>query len=515
MTSNSDTKYQSVIKVLYMLIILSSLVYATAWADGQVISTASDCSKVFELQYKDATNKAEKEAALAEFRTCRKNLEDHQLKVASTGDTKALRELCEKSEKTIENAIKAYQNACGRMDTESDGTLKASRSCNSRALEKCAGGEDYMGSMANFGSVIGMQRSDLAAKCDLTRKDYFSRKDTLNKDIRELNKDIKGEAKELADIEQKKNDAIQKAMDRMKEQKKEFEKYKESLDDSLQKAQEDSQRAEIQAANQIQQLTIFKDKAREDLHREMAQANDKLIDVSEETANSECMRQAKAMYDDLNKMRSKKAGSLEGSMKGSSELKRALNNKFNSCIQKYDIARQEAQRRIQQLPEQKRKEIEVYDAQIAQAELQLKKIQVDRINFIAKLDTKKQQALVEAMQSASEANAQLMQAQQQARTETLGVGQNMLKNQMLLNAKFGELNTLGAEPNGGTSDKSVYEWAREFNAAKIELKSFSSGPCCKDADGEARKPDGQNTWIKRCDPAGKLAESESLRSGGK
>ncbi len=510
MNSNTDNKYQTVIKFLYMLLILSSLVYATAWATTTTESP-------YKTHLDTICNNADrlKQVHDGDYKKC---IEYAKTLLGGNEENKANAESCKKTEEKINEALKAYQAACGAMDMDSDGNLRANRSCNEKTLEKCVAGKDAVDALTVGANLMGMPREATERNCTLSSKDYFQRKDSLNRDIRDINKEIKSEAERLAEIEEKKNEGIQKIYEDLRNQKKEYDKYVEGLGDELQQREEAAQKREVQIATQMQQITILKERARENLYNKIDEANNRLIDVSEGMANEACMIEAKKLYRQLYgdgddskdppKLRSR--ASLESAMRGGGELKKALDVKFRSCMQKYDIARQNAARTLSNLPEQTKSEIALYDKQLMDMEVELKKIQIDRVNTIAKLDSNKQKALIEAMQNTNEMNARLQQAQQDARNKTLAVGQNMLKNQMTLNQKFSELNTLGSEPLGGTNDKSVTTWVTEFNTAKKELSDFAKGPCCPAEEGETKPNVINGPWTKRCETARDIGGSETL-----
>ncbi len=442
------------------------------------------------------------------------------------GCSTAMTTFCNDSSKTknaadIEKCEKCSANDCDylkrRADDKKDEFTKACKSsgqgtdsCKKKqaACDDTAGEEEFNMSES---LLAALNKADTggASKCTLySGQGFYEEKDRIQDKLDDVNKKLKDNKKELAEINADFTKDLKKIQEDIADAQKEYqEKEADTKKAQRDRASEQAKQAAEMAQNmrKLESTILQKQQEKDDIYADKASS---LGQMTEDVANSTCMdtvREAYLKRKEALKVTSQKSSTKSLIQAGGSNSN-YLNMSFKQCMAKFYNARMSLIRKSDA-------KIYVNDKDIgyAQSEIDNLKTQLSQMSTLeqqAQQDeqttlTQQQQALQQKIQRASSEMQSLLQTtQQKAKAVTDDSNELQTRYKQLSN----QIVALGAAPAGGrastTSAREVSIAADDYKAARDAANKasceyydtlFSDSGTAKAAAGKEERSGGGST----------------------
>lgn len=489
MNSITSIKFQTVIKVLYMLVAASCLVYATAWANPVAPPRPTPQPTAPQTPYPaygqpPVTGEAEAiqrcslkfEFASEGYYTC---LANHR----TGGGSQELKNKCNEDVKAIDKGLEALNKFCGDYISTNDGRLK--RECTEK-LKTCVGGKsptDDVSAVGSLVNVLGFTREQSKRNCTMKEQNYHTRREKYQEKIKKLTEDIKTARLDMTKADKERDEAIEGIQKEMVQAQEDFDKLVKDMEERTIQLEKEALEREQNAVRTVRSAETKKSELQEALQKAVYETNIRLIDASRQVAADRCMTEVQTF---VQGQKLQKKGSLNSLTAQRKAVQEQANLKFNVCIQKFEKVREEEARRLDSLQKTTESQIQNLDGEIQMANEVLKAGQVERQKRIEQMEQEKQKAIAKAMQNTQMLQAKLQSVQKQAQEKKSTLMTTIAQLMSELSVAQGQLQALGSEPDEGDSnDKALSDWLKEFNTGQGLAKSFvEKSGCCHDGNGK-------------------------------
>lgn len=469
-------KFQTTIHFFYILVVMLSLVYATAWADV-------DCTG-FKTSVNTAKSKLDSNKDLNLIEKIKLEVADAQ-KALDECNLLALRgkederKSCDAKEKDINTSIQKLKETCGSYTkATSEGTAE-DKACYNRFKACLRPATSNSDSVAQFASIFGVSRSGNSKEnCTLTPGDFRQSKRDTESELKTLGKDVREVEKEAETIQKDYNTAVRKLQESLIKEQEEFEKRQAEMEENEQAQEEAALKADRSAANQLADLG-FK---RMELRNKIAQARDEvqgqLIVSGIGITHSECLQQVKEYKAKIAGPGAGRTSHAEQLISMGSKLKGMLQARFNACMEVQDLKRKTLADNFTRTVQTIAAQLDEVERQIGEIENEMRQSGNKREERAMKLTEKKDKDLKMAQQKTAALQAELTDENKtlQSRMQTSNRRLSELKQEQ--NMKNSELVALGSQPTTGKSDKSVKNLVDDYNLHLSQVQQFVDDQSC-------------------------------------
>jgi gas vesicle protein len=479
MNSKTSNSNKSVIKLLYMLLIASSLVYATAWAE----TTPFNPNQCFEVREKAEAKCAQyKDKDEAKFEACISRMTPAVCS-SSGSDDKDLKVACRENLKKINEGTETLQKVCGRLDLDSEtGAAKTNKNCHTK-LSKCMGdASDAMGGggvVAALAALTGQPRTQVEQNCFESKHSYRAEKEKAENALEKQSEKVKSEMKAIAEIDKDVDKQYKSMSEKMKENQKEYDKLVKDNESEAAKAEEDALSAEIKAGETLRSINSAKAKARKDLDDAMYNADMALVKNSRELVQIECLERAEKAVVAYKQNNKTPRANMDALTSANTSLQSRADAIWRGCINEFEKQREIIARSVSDAQASYHRTMDDLDARETAANKIMKQQTEARALRLQNMELGRQKALKDAIQNNQMTAAELQSVQKNAMTEKMASQQRLMQAQAAANAQIARLSSLGPEPSKiATDDKSLKDLADKIPVLQAEARNFSVGECC-------------------------------------
>jgi len=340
--------------------------------------------------------------------------------------------VCKSSGQGIESC-KSQQSSCENIGTED---------------EYSTSGE----LLAAFSTAMGVSQAEVSSKCPLySGQGFYEEKDRLDDKLDDINKKLKENKKELADINKDFTADLKKIQEDIADAQKEYqEKQADIKKNQRDRAAEQAKQSAEMAQNmrKLESAVLQKQQEKDDIY---ADKSSSLGQMTEDVANSTCMDSVREAY--LKRKEALKQTNQKGSSKSLISSGKTNNNflnmTFKQCMAKFYNARLTLIRKSEA-------KIETTDKDIrnAQSDIDDMKAQLSQMATLEQQAKEDEQTQLTAQQTALQqkiqrANTEMQSLQQTTQQKAKAVTDDSAELQKKLTSVSNQIIGLGATPSGG------------------------------------------------------------------
>jgi DNA repair exonuclease SbcCD ATPase subunit len=242
---------------------------------------------------------------------------------------------CESAKRNVENTRATYNKSCGDAGMGSTTCKTKMKTCSDVGESEDFATDNNL--LVAFSEALGVPQNQVGSSCPkYSGQGFFERKDKYESELKDINKDLKDNKKEIADLNKDFTADMKKIQEDIADAQKEYQELQtKTKEDQRNRATENAKIAADLAKNTRALETLMMNKSQE-INTIYTERNNSLVQITEAAANRTCMaqvREERKKYDAI------ASGSIRSQFQAASIKKKQLNDLFQECMVKFDQGR--------------------------------------------------------------------------------------------------------------------------------------------------------------------------------
>ncbi len=212
--------------------------------------------------------------------------------------------------------------------------------------EEYANNSDLLGA---FSRALGVPQDKVGSSCPkYSGQGYFERKDKYEADLKDINRDLKTNKTDIADLNKSFTEDVKKIQEDIATAQKDYQELQTKTGEDQRNRATENAKTASDLAKKVRELQTIILSKRQDINTIYMDKNNSLAQITEAAANRTCMAQVR---DERKKYDAIVAGNVQSQFQSASIKKKQLNDLFQECMVKFDQGRmkiiQESDNKIQ------------------------------------------------------------------------------------------------------------------------------------------------------------------------